>query len=244
MRCIAIDDEPIALSIIGRYCEQRGDVELETYSSPRIGMQRIREWMPDIVFLDIEMNSISGIELARQLPPSCCLIFTTAYAHYALEGFEVNAVDFLHKPYFYERFNRAMLKAEQWLRMHDLLRVSESATRRLVLKSDYKHVTIFVDSILYIESIDNYVKVHLTDGTSVLSKIALRTVEEQLPHREFIRIHRSFLVSRIRISGFSRSEVTLGQNGTRLPVGKKYSDEVISQLNQSNIGVTESDVRE
>lgn len=82
---------------------------LETYSKPRMGMQCIREWLPDIVLLDIEMNGTSGIELARQLPPSCCPIFTTAYAHYALDGFEINAVDFLHEPYFYERFNRAVL---------------------------------------------------------------------------------------------------------------------------------------
>lgn len=108
MKVIAIDDEPIALNIIERYCERRGDIVLETYSKPRMGMQRIHEWLPDIVLLDIEMNGTSGIELARQLPSSCCLIFTTAYAHYALDGFEVNAVDFLHKPYFYERFDRAM----------------------------------------------------------------------------------------------------------------------------------------
>lgn len=232
MKCIAIDDEPIALSIISRYCKQRGNVELETYSSPRLGMQRIHEWKPDIVFLDIEMNGVSGIELARQLPSSCCLIFTTAYAHYALEGFEVNAVDFLHKPYFYERFDRAMQKAEQWLRMHDLLQVSESSTRRIILKSSYKNVTILVDSILYVESIDNYVKVHLADSTSVLSKISLRAIEEQLPQGEFIRIHRSFLVSRIRITDFTHSEVILGKNGIRLPIGKRYMDDVISLLNK------------
>ena len=188
--------------------------------------------MPDIVFLDIEMNGTSGIELARQLPPSCCLIFTTAYAQYALDGFEVNAVDFLHKPFFYERFNRALQKAEQWLHMHDLLQVSESATRRLILKSDYKNVTIFVDSILYIESIDNYVKVHLADGTSVLSKISLRAVSEQLPQGEFIRIHRSFLIPRIRITGFSRSQVTIGKDYRTLPIGKKYLDDVISLLKE------------
>ena len=111
MKVIAIDDEPIALEIVKRYCERIGGIALETYSSPSIGMQRIRECHPDVVFLDIEMNSTSGIELAKQLPPSCCLIFTTAYAHYALDGFEVNAVDFLHKPYFYERFERAIQKS-------------------------------------------------------------------------------------------------------------------------------------
>lgn len=233
MKCIAIDDEPIALSIISRYCEQRGGMELETFSSPRMGMQRIHEWMPDIVFLDIEMNGTSGIELARQLPPSCCLIFTTVYAHYALDGFEVNAVDFLHKPYFYDRFDRAMQKAEQWLRMHDLLQVSESATRRLMLKSEYKNVNISIDSILYIESIDNYVKVHLTEGAPVLSKISLHAVEKQLPKGEFIRIHRSYLVPHCRIVSFTRSEVTLNKSGKTLPIGKKYLNDVISLLEEN-----------
>lgn len=230
LKCIAIDDEPIALDIVSRYCERRGGALLETYSSPRLGMQRVREWQPDIVMLDIEMNSTSGIELARQLPPSCCLIFTTAYAHYALEGFEVNAVDFLHKPYFYERFDRAMQKAEQWLKMHDLLRASESAARQIVLKSEYKNVTLSTDSILYIESIDNYIKVHLADGSSVLSKIPLHSVEEQLPQGEFIRIHRSFVVAKSRIKRFTRSEVTLTKTDKNLPVGKKYVEEVIAAL--------------
>lgn len=226
MKVIAIDDEPIALSIIGQYCERRGGIDLETYNAPHIGMNRINEWRPDVVLLDIEMNGVSGLELARQIPSSCCLIFTTAYAQYALDGFEVNAVDFLHKPYFYERFDRAIEKAEQWLQMHDLLRASESAGRQIILKSDYKNVTLPIDSILYIESIDNYVKVHLADGTSVLSKIPLRSVEEMLPQSEFIRIHRSFLVARKRIANFTRSEITLAKNGKTLPIGKKYLDEI------------------
>lgn len=230
MKIIAIDDEPIALSIIERYCARRGGITLETFSTPRLGMQRIREWLPDVVLLDIEMNGTSGIELARQLPPSCCLIFTTAFAHYALDGFEVNAVDFLHKPYFYERFDRAMQKAGEWLRMHDLLRTSESPARQLILKSEYKNVTVSVNTILYIESVDNYVKLHLADDTSVLSKMPLRTIEEQLPPGEFIRIHRSFLVARCRISRFSRAEVTLTKGGKVLPIGKKYLDEVIRLL--------------
>lgn len=226
IKCIAIDDEPIALSIIRKYCERRGGMILETYSSPRIGMQRIREWMPDIVFLDIEMNGTSGIELAHKLPPSCCLIFTTAYAHYAIDGFEADAVDFLHKPYFYERFDRAVQKAEQWMRMHDLLNASESSSRKLYLKSEYKNVTVSVDTILYIESIDNYVRIHISDGTSVLSKIPLRNIEEQLPQGEYIRIHRSFVVARNRIAKFSRTEVVLAKSGKSLPVGKKYADAV------------------
>ena len=176
IRCIAIDDEPIALSIVRQYCERRGGIELETYSSPRAGMARVKEWRPDVVFLDIEMNGTSGIELARELPPACCLVFTTAYAHYALDGFEVDAVDFLHKPHFYERFERAMQKAEEWLQMHDLLRIAESASRSLVLKADYKNVSVAVDTILYIESLDNYVRVHTIDGATVTFKMPANKV--------------------------------------------------------------------
>lgn len=230
IRCVAIDDEPVALSIIRRYCEIRGSVELETYSMPQQGMQRICEWEPDIVFLDIEMNEVSGMELARRLPSSCCLIFTTAYAHYALEGFEVNAVDFLHKPYFYERFDRAMQKAEQWLRMHDLMNAAESSARQLLLKSEYKNVKVSINTILYIESIGNYIKVHLADGTSVLSKMTLCNIEGQLPEDEFVRIHRSFLVARNRITGYTRLEVILAKNGKRLPVGKKYSENLMEVM--------------
>lgn len=232
MKCIAIDDEPIALSIIAQYCERRGGIELETYSSPRLGMKRIETWQPDLVLLDIELNGMSGLELARRLPPTCCLIFTTAYAHYALDGFEANAVDFLHKPYFYERFDRALQRAEQWIRMHDLLRMSESSAHRLVLKSGYRKVMISVDTILYIESIDNYVKVHLMDGGSLLSRTPLHRVEGMLPHEEFIRIHRSFLVPRNRIARFSRTEVELTKAGTRLPVGKSYAERVLASLGQ------------
>lgn len=180
-------------------------------------MARVKEWRPDVVFLDIEMNGTSGIELARELPPACCLVFTTAYAHYALDGFEVDAVDFLHKPYFYERFERAMQKAEEWLRMHDLLRIAESASRSLVLKADYKNVSVAVDTILYIESLDNYVRVHTIDGATVTSKISLRAVEEQLPDGEFIRIHRSFVVPRsvLRSSRAPKSCCQNAANGCR-----------------------------
>lgn len=193
-------------------------------------MLRVREWLPDVVLLDIEMSGVSGLELAHQIPPGCCLIFTTAYAQYSIDGFDVCAVDFLHKPFFYERFNRAMQKAEQWLRMNDLLRLSESKERQLKVKSDYKTVSVSVDTILYMESIDNYVKFHLADDTSLLSKVALTAIEEQLPRGEFLRIHRSFVVARKRIERFTRSEIILAKDTKRLPIGKKYAEEVMEKL--------------
>ena len=111
IKCVAIDDEPIALSIIQEYCSRYGGIELKCFTSPIAGMDYIRENKPDIVFLDIEMNSHNGVTLAKELPAGTCLIFTTAYANYALDGFNVDAVDFLHKPIFYPRFEKAMAKA-------------------------------------------------------------------------------------------------------------------------------------
>ncbi|MGM9753763.1 MAG: LytR/AlgR family response regulator transcription factor [Candidatus Cryptobacteroides sp.] len=229
MRCIAIDDEPVALSIIEQYCCRYGGVELETYSSPHKGLERIMEWQPELVFLDIEMNGASGLEIASKLPPSCCLIFTTAYAHYALEGFEVNAVDFLHKPYFYQRFERAMQKVEQWLKMRDLLKMSQQH-RQIQIKSEYKTLSVPIDSIIYVESFDNYVKFHLADGSAFSSKSSLKNIEEMLAGEDFLRIHRSFLISLRRVRSFSRSEVSLDKCCESLPIGKKYVDDVIRAL--------------
>ncbi|MGM9815737.1 MAG: LytR/AlgR family response regulator transcription factor [Lepagella sp.] len=228
LKCIAIDDEPIALSILSNYCERRGNISLETFTSPCLGMARVRECPPDILFLDIEMKGVSGLELAREIPLTCSLIFTTAFARYALDGFDVNAVDFLHKPFFYDRFLRAIEKAEQWLQMQDLLRLSRARERQIVLKSDYKNVAVPFDKILYVESLDNYVKLHMVDGSTLMSKIALSRVEEMLPSPDFIRIHRSYIIPRKRIESFTATQVTL--QGKTLPIGKKYAPTLLSSL--------------
>ena len=111
IKCVAIDDEPIALSIIQEYCKRFGDIDLQCFTSPIDGMACVKASNPDIVFLDIEMNSHNGVELAKEMPENTCVIFTTAYSQYALDGFNVDAVDFLHKPIFYPRFEHAMQKA-------------------------------------------------------------------------------------------------------------------------------------
>lgn len=113
LKCIAIDDEPMALLVIEQFCQRKGGIELTTFSEPIIGLEEIRHNEPDLVFLDIQMNSINGLEIADTLPEKCCFIFTTAYAQYALEGFNLDAVDFLHKPFSYERFEVALEKARR-----------------------------------------------------------------------------------------------------------------------------------
>jgi DNA-binding LytR/AlgR family response regulator len=226
MKCIAIDDEPIALSILREFCDKYGNIELRTFTSPGMGLQAVLKHNPDVLFLDIEMNGTSGIEIARQVPKSTCIIFTTAYAQYAIEGFEVDAVDFLHKPYFYERFERAMEKAEHRLQYQGLLKGEDLPGRQIVVKSDYKNVPVSINKIDYIESIDNYVRIHLLDGQDVVSKIPLHSVEKMVPEGVFVRIHRSYLVPISRIESFTRTEIVLATSGKVLPIGKTYADDV------------------
>lgn len=223
---IAIDDEPVALSIIKNYCERLGDISLETYTNPRIGLQKIIEEKPDIVFLDIEMNGMTGMEIARELPPTACLIFTTAYAEYAVDSYEVNAVDFLHKPFFYPRFVKAIDKATQWIKMRKVTQMTRRPERVITLKVEYKNVTVSIDSIMYIESMDNYVKLHLLDGSTLISQISLKKIEEMLPAKEFIRVHRSYLVSVTKIERYTRQSIKLVDRDEVIPVGRNYGAEI------------------
>lgn len=218
IKCIAIDDEPIALSIIQEYCKRYGDIELETYTSPIAGMERIRSIHPDIVFLDIEMNSHNGVTLAGELPPDICRIFTTAYSQYALDGFNVDAVDFLHKPIFYPRFERAMEKAVRWLGKNDV----PSQRNTITLKVEHKNVIVNIDDITYIEAMDNYVKVFRRGAHMVLSQITMKEMESILSDERFIRVHRSFIVSLNAIDRFSNRKIYISDSDRTIPVGRKY----------------------
>lgn len=137
LKCIAIDDEPMALLVIEQFCRRKGGMELSVFSEPRVGLEAIRRDKPDLVFLDIQMNSINGLEIADTLPFESCFIFTTAYAEYALEGFNLDAVDFLHKPFSYERFEVAVEKALRRMDAHRPV-----LPECLVVKQEYNNVSI------------------------------------------------------------------------------------------------------
>lgn len=236
IKCIAIDDEPIALSIIREYCRRYGDITLETYTSPVAGMERVLSINPDIVFLDIEMNSHNGVALARGLPPETCLIFTTAYSQYALDGFDLDAVDFLHKPIFYPRFERAMDKAVKWL---DKKQVRPQGNNTITLKSEHKNVVIYIDDITYIEAMDNYVKVFRRGLPMVLSQITMKEMESMLPAERFNRVHRSFIVSLDSIDRFSNRKIYVRDYDRPIPVGRKYSESFNNLYNIFKINITD-----
>lgn len=221
VKCVAIDDEALALDIIENYCRRIGNVELRKYSDPEEGLEAIRREIPDIVFLDIEMEDLNGIAIASQLPENTCFIFTTAYLKYALDGFDLDAVDYLHKPFTFARFQIAFNKALRRIGRRPI----QTTSQCIVVKRDYNSVTIPIDDILYIEAVEGYSKIFRTSGECVMSRILLKNILTLLPHESFVRIHRSYIVSKSKIKSYTRQEISLN-NGTVLPVGRQYAAEI------------------
>lgn len=221
IRCIAIDDEPMALLIIEQFCRRKGGMELRTYSEPRVGLEEIRRSKPDLVFLDIQMNSLNGLEIADVLPRECCFIFTTAHAQYALQGFDLDAVDFLHKPFAYQRFEMAVEKAMRRIESYRTM-----PSENLVVKQEYNNVSIPISDILYIEALGNYVRIIRFSGGPILTRTNLKAVSDWLPEGLFLRIHRSYVVSIASVESFTRTRVTLKNGNGLLPVGQQYAARV------------------
>lgn len=219
LNCIAIDDEPLALAIISSFCERRGGVELTCFSNPEEGFKAIIENNPDLVFLDIEMNGLTGIEIARTLRKEVLVIFTTAYMEYALEGFNLDAVDFLHKPFSFERFQEAVDKAAMRIDYREML----DSQKQILVKQDYSNVPIRMADILYIEAMENYSRIFLSSGKTVTAHNTLKSLAEQLDSTRFVRIHKSYIVARASIVSFNRQSVLLA-SGVTLPVGRKFAD--------------------
>ncbi len=223
--CIAIDDEPLALLVISRFCERKGNLDLTTFSEPKIGWQEIVKNKPDLVFLDIEMNSISGLEIAHTLPKESCLIFTTAHAQYALEGFNLDAVDFLHKPFSYDRFNQAVEKGIR--RINAYRRKTQEV---IVIKQEYNNITLPTNQIVYIRAMENYTRIFRSSGTPILSRTNMKTIRTMLPDNEFLRVHRSYIVSTAKVEAFSKREIKLSGYDTPIPIGRQYAEKTYEIL--------------
>jgi len=227
IKCVAIDDEPLALDIIDKFCQRIGNIELKKYSNPTEGLNAVLQSHPDIVFLDIEMDEVNGLDIASQLPEDTCFIFTTAYMRYALDGFNLDAVDYLHKPFAYSRFQAAFAKALRRIGRDPV----KTASQHIVVKQDYNNISIPIEDILYIEAVEGYSKIFRLSGECVISRILLKNIFGMLPSNVFVRIHRSFIVSKTKIKSFNKQEVVL-VDGTALPVGRQYASELLDTLKQ------------
>lgn len=219
IKAIALDDEPPALEVIKSFCGRIDFVDLvKTFTRAEEAAKYLANFPVDLLFLDINMPSISGLEFKKKIDPRLMVIFTTAYSEFALEGFNVNAVDYLLKPFTPERFFQAAEKARAY---HQFLHQSTAAKPdHLTVRVDYSLVKIRLEDIVFIEGLDDYLKIHLKGQKPVVTRMTMKLILEKLPQTDFIRVHRSFIVPLQKIESVRNKIIHIG--GEEIPVGTSY----------------------
>jgi len=235
IRTIAIDDEPLALQLVKGYISRTPFLELSAvFDNPLDAMEFLQQNEVELIFLDIQMPDLTGTEFTRILGGSYKIIFTTAYEKYALEGFRLEAADYLLKPFNYEEFLKAAMKAEKLIRLERADKGQEITANSefLFIKSEYKIRRINFNDIRYIEGLKDYVKVYLVSETQpLLSLSSLKSLEEKLPKTKFMRIHRSFIVNLEKIETIERSRIVFGK--VYIPVSDQYKEQFQEYLDKN-----------
>ena len=223
LNCIIIDDEPLPLELLSSYSSQVKDLNMVgKFNDPQKATDFVRNNPVDLMFLDIEMPHLNGIELVKSLPFKPMVIFTTAYPDYAVDGFELNAIDYLLKPFDLERFKKAVEKAIEYKDF--VTRPKGYGTEKFIfVKSEYKAVKININDIQYIEGMDSYVKI-FAGGRPVLSLMSMKAMLELLPPDEFIRVHRSFIIPISKVKSIRNKVFLVGEK--EIPIGGTYEDVV------------------
>lgn len=240
MRCCVIDDEPLAGKLIASYVERTPDLDLcGVYMSGADAIKDILDGKIDLLFLDIEMPQINGLEFAKLVPPTCSIVFTTAYERYAVQGFKVDAVDYLLKPVSYNEFLDAVARVKRKkANANSVAPQSQSAAAAkrefILVKSEYKLIQIKISDICIVEGLKDYIKIHVAGMQKpVLTLMSMRSVEQSLPEDEFIRVHRSFIVSKKHIDVIERNHIIIGDHS--VPVGDSYRQQFNDYI--SSLGV-------
>ena len=234
LRTIAIDDEPLALRLVSDYISKTPFLELMgAFDNPLDAIDFLSTQSADLIFVDIQMPDLTGIEFARSLENAPKIIFTTAYEKYALEGFKLNAIDYLLKPFSYEEFLKAAQKARKQSELEASAQPSiEANSQFLFLKSEYKIRRINFNDILYIEGLKDYIKVYTAgEDKPVLSLNSIKSLEQKLPEDQFMRVHRSFIVNLNKIDTIERSRIIFGK--TYIPVSDQYKDKFQEYLDKN-----------
>jgi two-component system, LytTR family, response regulator len=219
IKAIALDDEPPALEVIESFCDQADYIDLvKTFTRHEEALKYISQFPVDLLFLDINMPSISGIDFKKLLDPKTMVIFTTAYSEFAIEGFNLNAVDYLLKPFTPERFLQATEKARayfQFLHQNALAKADH-----IMIRVNYVLTKINLAEIVFIEGLDDYLKIYLEGQKTVVARMTMKAILEKLPQSDFVRVHRSFIVPLARIETIRNKMVVIG--GEEIPIGVSY----------------------
>ena len=234
LRCCVIDDEPLALELIKSYVEKTQFLEfVDAFSSASLAVKTIIESNIDLLFLDIQMAELNGIEFARVVPARCRIVFITAFPQYAVEGFRANALDYLLKPVSYTEFLEAANKAMMWFKLVESSENVGNEQKHIIVKSEYKLLQIPIDDITYIEGLKDYVRIFLDNGTSVMSLMSLRTMELGLPSSRFMRVHRSFIVQTSKIKVIERNRIVFGKQ--YIPISDTYKSEFMDYVARNSL---------
>ena len=219
IKCIAIDDEPPALDLVKSYIEMVPFLELhEAFYSSTKAIKTIQEEKIDLVFMDINMPDLSGMELSRLLPDHTKVIFTTAHEEYALEGYKVNAIDYLVKPFPFEDFLRASTKAKEYIEnQNDSGQIEEDY---FFVKADYRLHKVVANEILFLENMKEYVRIHFKNGSSLMTLMSLKSLEARLSSKTFMKVHRSYIVNLREITVVERNRIVFGKHF--IPVADAY----------------------
>lgn len=235
INCVAIDDEPFALEIMADDIQKISFLNLVgTFSNPMDAWELIKQGKVDLIFLDIQMPVISGTQFLRSLPTPPMVIFTTAYQQYALEGYDLDVVDYLLKPIPFDRFLKAVNKAEELFRLRSKeqqnLPVFEEANFFFIY-SEYKQIKIYFDDVLYVEGLKDYVKIYVKQQSKpILTRMNLKMMATKLSPQLFCRVHHSFIVALDKISAFQKTKLLVGEK--ELPIGRKFAELFEQQYQQ------------
>lgn len=233
LTCAIIDDEPLAAGLLENYVKKTPYLNLRgTYSSAIVAMRDLRESPVQLLFLDIQMPELSGIEFAKILSKDTKVIFTTAFSQYAVDGYKVNAVDYLLKPISYEDFLKSTDKALERFAL-SMKQDIYQRDRFMLVKSDYKLQRVCLDDVLYIEGLKDYVRFYMKDGESVMSLMSMKKLDEYLPKPEFLRTHRSFIVHMTEVRLVDRFRIVFDE--VFIPISENYKEDVQTYFDQHTL---------
>jgi DNA-binding LytR/AlgR family response regulator len=221
IHAIAIDDEPLALQVINHFCEKIDFIKLEkTFTKQNEAQKYINNYPVDLIFLDIQMPNKNGIDFYKLLEKDIMVIFTTAFSEYAVEGFNLNATDYLLKPFSFERFETAVQKARNEYQFRHMT----NAQTHLMIRADYKLYRIEYEDIKYIEGLDDYIQIHLENKTKVVARFSMKNIISKLPENLFIRVHRSFIVPIKKIKTIQNKTILIDE--VSIPIGDTFREDV------------------
>jgi DNA-binding LytR/AlgR family response regulator len=229
LKAIALDDEPPALKVLGSLCKRNSNINLvQTFTKPSEATSFLQNNAVDLIFLDINMPTISGIDFFRSIPQPIMLIFTTAFSEFALEGFNLQAIDYLLKPITPERFEQACQKALLYYEKVLSTQEEEITPEYLQIRADYSLHQIAFEDIILVEALDDYVKIHCTTGKPIVARMTLKNLQLKLPEKLFIRVHKSYIISFNKIKALRNKVVYLPN--FEIPLGPTYEKVLLARL--------------